>query len=105
MRQLRLLDVFSLPIHDAIAVNDKNYDLAKSAMEEAWYDVMKPFHPTAKTFVGWIGSQPPEQAKLDSPSTIPYGPQSEGNLAPTIKKRTGVNQSFSGSSSIWFSYL
>ena len=52
MRQLRLLDVFSLPIHDAIAVNDKNYDLAKSAMEEAWYDVMKPFHPTAKTFVG-----------------------------------------------------
>ncbi len=52
MRQLRLLDVFSLPIHDAIAVNDKNYDLAKSAMEEAWYDVMKPFHPKAKTFVG-----------------------------------------------------
>ena len=52
MRQLRLLDVFSLPIHDAIAVNDKNYDVAKSAMEEAWYDVMKPFHPTAKTFVG-----------------------------------------------------
>ena len=52
MRQLRLLDVFSLPIHDAIAVNDKNYDLAKSAMEEAWYDVMKPLHPTAKTFVG-----------------------------------------------------
>ena len=52
MRQLRLLDVFSLPIHDAIAVNDKNYDLAKSAMEEAWYDVMKPLHPKAKTFVG-----------------------------------------------------
>ena len=52
MRQLRLLDVFALPIHDAIAVNEKNYELAKSAMEDAWYHVMHPFHPTAKTFVG-----------------------------------------------------
>ena len=52
MRQLRLLDVFALPIHDAIAVNEKNYELAKSAMEDAWHHVMHPFHPTAKTFVG-----------------------------------------------------
>ena len=52
MRQLRLLDVFALPIHDAIAVNVKNYELAKSAMEDAWHHVMHPFHPTAKTFVG-----------------------------------------------------
>ena len=52
MKQLRLLDVFALPIHDAIAVNEKNYELAKSAMEDAWYHVMNPFHPTAKTFVG-----------------------------------------------------
>jgi hypothetical protein len=52
MRQLRLLDVFALPIHDAIAVNEKNYELAKSAMEDAWHYVMRPFHPTAKTFVG-----------------------------------------------------
>ena len=52
MRQLRLLDVFALPIHDAIAVNEKNYELAKSAMEDAWHYVMHPFHPTAKTFVG-----------------------------------------------------
>ena len=52
MRQLRLLDVFALPIHDAIAVNVKNYELAKSAMEDAWHYVMHPFHPTAKTFVG-----------------------------------------------------
>ena len=52
MRQLRLLDVFALPIHDAIAVNVKNYELAKSAMEDAWHHVMQPFHPTAKTFVG-----------------------------------------------------
>ena len=52
MRQLRLLDVFALPIHDAIAVNEKNYELAKLAMEDAWHYVMHPFHPTAKTFVG-----------------------------------------------------
>lgn len=52
MRQLRLLDVFALPIHDAIAVNEKNYEIAKSAMEDAWHYVMHPFHPTAKTFVG-----------------------------------------------------
>lgn len=52
MRQLRLLDIFALPIHDAIAVNEKNYELAKSAMEDAWHHVMRPFHPTAKTFVG-----------------------------------------------------
>ncbi|MDC3057905.1 MAG: hypothetical protein VYC62_06675 [Verrucomicrobiota bacterium] len=52
MRQLRLLDVFALPIHDAIAVNEKNYELAKLAMEDAWLHVMHPFHPTAKTFVG-----------------------------------------------------
>lgn len=52
MRQLRILDVFALPIHDAIAVNEKNYELAKSAMEDAWHYVMRPFHPTAKTFVG-----------------------------------------------------
>jgi hypothetical protein len=52
MRQLRLLDVFALPIHDAIAVNEKYYELAKSAMEDAWHHVMHPFHPTAKTFVG-----------------------------------------------------
>ena len=52
MRELRLLDVFALPIHDAIAVNEKNYELAKSAMEDAWHHVMHPFHPTAKTFVG-----------------------------------------------------
>ena len=52
MRQLRLLDVFALPIHDAIAVNEKNYELAKSAMEDAWHHVMHPYHPTAKTFVG-----------------------------------------------------
>lgn len=52
MRQLRLLDVFALPIHDAIAVNEKNYELAKSAMEDAWHYIMRPFHPTAKTFVG-----------------------------------------------------
>jgi hypothetical protein len=52
MRQLRLLDVFALPIHDAIAVNERNYELAKSAMEDAWHYVMRPFHPTAKTFVG-----------------------------------------------------
>ena len=52
MRQLRLLDVFALPIHDAIAVNVKNYEVAKSAMEDAWHHVMHPFHPTAKTFVG-----------------------------------------------------
>ena len=52
MRQLRLLDVFALPIHDAIAVNEKNYELAKSAMEDAWHHVMNPYHPTAKTFVG-----------------------------------------------------
>ena len=52
MRQLRLLDVFALPIHDAIAVNEKNYELAKSSMEDAWNHVMRPFHPTAKTFVG-----------------------------------------------------
>ncbi len=52
MRQLRLLDVFALPIHDAIAVNEKNYKLAKSAMEDAWHYVMHPFHPSAKTFVG-----------------------------------------------------
>lgn len=52
MKQLRLLDIFALPIHDAIAVNEKNYELAKSAMEDAWHYVMRPFHPTAKTFVG-----------------------------------------------------
>ena len=52
MRQLRLLNVFALPIHDAIAVNVNNYELAKSAMEDAWHHVMHPFHPTAKTFVG-----------------------------------------------------
>ncbi len=52
MRQLRLLDVFALPIHDALAVNEKNYELAKSAMEDAWHHVMHPFHPTATTFVG-----------------------------------------------------
>ena len=52
MRQLRLLNVFALPIHDAIAVNVNNYELAKSAMEDAWHYVMHPFHPSAKTFVG-----------------------------------------------------
>ena len=52
MRQLRLLDVFAIPIHDGIAVNVKNYELAKSAMEDAWHHVMHPFHRTAKTFVG-----------------------------------------------------
>ena len=52
MRQLRLLDVFALPIRDALAVNEKNYELAKSAMEDAWHHVMHPFHPTATTFVG-----------------------------------------------------
>ena len=52
MRQLRLLDVFALPIHDAIAVPEKNYDLAKTAMEDAWQYVMHPFHPNAKSFAG-----------------------------------------------------
>jgi hypothetical protein len=51
MRQLRLLDVFALPINDAIAVNLKHRDLAKSAMQDAWESVMHRYHPTAKTFV------------------------------------------------------
>ena len=51
MRQLRLLDVFALPIHDAIAVNEKNYEVAKSAMQDAWEYVMRQYHPTATTFV------------------------------------------------------
>ena len=52
MRQLRLLDVFALPIHDAIAVPEKNYDRAKTAMEDARQQVMHPFHPNAKSFAG-----------------------------------------------------
>lgn len=52
LKQLRLLDVFALPLHDAIAVNKKNQNLAKLAMEDAWEFVMRRYHPTAKTFVG-----------------------------------------------------
>ena len=52
MRQLRLSDIFALPIHNAIAVPATDYELAKKAMEEAWQQVMHPFHPTAKSFVG-----------------------------------------------------
>lgn len=51
MRQLRLSDVFALPVHDAIAVNLKHRDLAKSVMQDAWEYVMHQYHPTAKTFV------------------------------------------------------
>ena len=51
MKQLRLLDVFALPVHDAIAVNLKHRDLARSVMQDAWEYVMHQYHPTAKTFV------------------------------------------------------
>ena len=57
MRQLRLLDVFALSIHDAIAVNEKNYEVAKSAMEDAWLHVMHDSIQT-RTFLRSGGESP-----------------------------------------------
>lgn len=51
MEQLRNLDIFALPIHDAVAVNEKHRESAVLALEDAWNQVMHPFNSTAKTFV------------------------------------------------------
>ena len=52
MQQLMLLNVFALPVNEAIAVNTKHKELAKLAMEDAWKRVVHPIHSKAKTFVG-----------------------------------------------------